>query len=219
MEVYYGERYHNIKGVVSDYYQDDISEKVTFQRKVNCLGSEKAAIHRKVNCLESDIKSSITEIFPDHLSKDDIVFACIGTDRATGDVLGPMVGTKLMENGFNVIGTIEHPLHGNNLQERMEEEAEEGKVIVAIDATLGRSVGKAIIANRGLEPGDGVGRDLGKIGDFSIKGVVNVSWDDIKINYGVLHTTRLFEVMNMADEISKGLVSHFSDKMAKKHTA
>ena len=43
-----------------------------------------------------------------------ITIACIGTDRSTGDSLGPFVGdflgTMKWEN-VNIIGSIEYPLH------------------------------------------------------------------------------------------------------------
>ncbi|WP_276322275.1 DUF1256 domain-containing protein [Cohnella luojiensis] len=43
-------------------------------------------------------------------SKDELTFLCIGTDRSTGDSLGPWVGTMLEEKGFTrVIGTLREP--------------------------------------------------------------------------------------------------------------
>ena len=51
-----------------------------------------------------------------------IAFACIGTDRSTGDALGPLVGQRLLKLGFDrtpVIGTLEEPLHALNLEERL----------------------------------------------------------------------------------------------------
>lgn len=38
------------------------------------------------------------------------VLACIGTDRATGDCLGPLVGTNLKRLGYTVVGTLDEPL-------------------------------------------------------------------------------------------------------------
>ena len=53
---------------------------------------------------------------------DDVVILCIGTDRSTGDSLGPIVGYKLLnriipdsrkltENGITVYGTLDSPVH------------------------------------------------------------------------------------------------------------
>ena len=50
----------------------------------------------------------------------DIVFLCIGSDRSTGDSLGPLLGYKLkyLENysGFHVFGDLKHPVHATNLE-------------------------------------------------------------------------------------------------------
>src|SRR3954447_9090991 len=53
-----------------------------------------------------------------------IVIVCIGTDRSTGDSLGPLVGTLLEEknpNSFYVYGTLEDPIHAVNLAEKLKE--------------------------------------------------------------------------------------------------
>ena len=45
------------------------------------------------------------------------MFLCIGTDRATGDALGPLVGSYLLKNGLeNVYGTVDEPVHAENLR-------------------------------------------------------------------------------------------------------
>lgn len=43
-----------------------------------------------------------------------LLFCCIGTDRSTGDALGPLTGsllTGLPSFPFEVVGTLEKPLH------------------------------------------------------------------------------------------------------------
>ena len=50
--------------------------------------------------------------------KDGIMFLCIGTDRSTGDSLGPLVGHMLRSRrlkGAAVIGTLDKPVHAMNL--------------------------------------------------------------------------------------------------------
>ena len=50
-----------------------------------------------------------------------IILVCIGTDRSTGDALGPLVGTKLEQVGiknFQVFGTLDEPVHALNLEEK-----------------------------------------------------------------------------------------------------
>ena len=48
---------------------------------------------------------------------DTLIALCIGTDKITGDCLGPLVGTKLRERGYThpVCGTLQHPVHAVNL--------------------------------------------------------------------------------------------------------
>ena len=109
----------------------------------------------------------------------ELVWGCVGTDRITGDSLGPFVGTMLTEAGVpNVYGTIDHPVHALNLAETLKriEEAHPDACIVGIDACLGgaKSVGSMKLRDGALEPGTGVGKTLPPVGDYNIIGVVNV---------------------------------------------
>lgn len=48
-----------------------------------------------------------------------VIFLCIGTDRSTGDSLGPLVGHKLRKCRLKkaaVIGTLDKPVHAMNLE-------------------------------------------------------------------------------------------------------
>ena len=48
----------------------------------------------------------------------EIVFLCIGSDRVTGDCLGPYVGYRLSQHqlpGIFVYGTLNQPVHAVNL--------------------------------------------------------------------------------------------------------
>src|SRR5690625_2282795 len=54
----------------------------------------------------------------------DIVAICIGTDRSTGDSLGPLTGTFLSRfrpKNIHVYGTLHHPVHALNLEEHLRE--------------------------------------------------------------------------------------------------
>ena len=55
----------------------------------------------------------------DRKEKVGVMFLCIGTDRSTGDSLGPLVGHKLRARKLRraaVIGTLERPVHAMNLE-------------------------------------------------------------------------------------------------------
>lgn len=137
-----------------------------------------------------------------------IFIVCIGTDRSTGDSLAPLIGTALTEQGYSsVIGTIDDPVHAVNLDERLKT-VPEGMTVLAIDAALGRiqNVGKLSFNKGSLSPGSGVGKDLTKVGDFNIQGVVNVSG---YMEFAVLQNTRLSTVMKMAKEITYAITEAF----------
>ncbi|MBM7855806.1 putative sporulation protein YyaC [Desulfohalotomaculum tongense] len=140
-----------------------------------------------------------------------VVLVCIGTDRSTGDCLGPLVGSKLSEIGqdfFEVYGTLENPVHGGNLEEKLDEinKCYHNPLIIAVDASLGQldNVGCVNIATGALKPGAGVHKKLPAVGDIHITGVVNVGGF---MEYMVLQNTRLNLVMQLANLISDGLLA------------
>lgn len=161
---------------------------------------------------------SVTELFGLHLSrlignKHDpsipIVVLCIGTDRSTGDSLGPLVGSRLRDIAhpmIRVYGTLDQPVHAVNLHETIIEIQRDypQSFIIAIDACLGRteSIGFINLKAGPLQPGTGVNKTLPEVGDLHIVGIVNVGGF---MEYLVLQNTRLSVVMKMADIISSAL--------------
>lgn len=141
-----------------------------------------------------------------------IIFLCIGSDRCTGDSLGPIIGYKLQflkRKNFYIYGTLENPIHSKNITiilERIKYNFE-NPFIIAIDACLGsfQNVGKVIIKNEPLTPGAALNKNLPPVGDMSITGVVNISGN---FEFMVLQNTRLCTVMALADSISNGIY-HF----------
>lgn len=147
----------------------------------------------------------------------EVLFACIGTDRSTGDSLGPLIGRKLSKKGYTVIGTIHNPLHALNLEEGLKTILSDypNHFIVAIDACLGHSerIGKISVKKGPIQPGLGVGKELPPIGDVSIRGVVNVAGF---MEHAVLQSTRLSVVLDIADEITEIIDSTMRDGVSKK---
>jgi putative sporulation protein YyaC len=138
-----------------------------------------------------------------------IVFICIGTDRSTGDSLGPLIGTKLVEKKlthFHVYGTLDEPIHAVNLLEKLNEInlTYNNPFIIGIDASLGRmkNVGIVTIGEGPVKPGAGVNKELVPVGDIHITGIVNVSGF---MEFFVLQNTRLSLVMKMAEVIASGI--------------
>lgn len=140
----------------------------------------------------------------------EVVILCIGTDRSTGDCLGPLVGHKLSKNYFrmntHVFGTLKEPVHAKNLDENMNYifNTIKNPLIIAIDASLGKieNIGKINLFRGPLFPGAGVNKNLSPVGDLSITGIVNMSGF---MEYIVLQNTRLSLVMDMAEIISLSL--------------
>lgn len=138
-----------------------------------------------------------------------IVFICIGTDRSTGDSLGPLVGTLLEEKNsslFHVYGTLEDPIHAVNLETKLEEIKlkHDNAFIIGIDACLGKlkSVGHIQLADGPVKPGAGVKKELPAVGHIHITGIVNISGF---MEFFVLQNTRLNLVLKMAKTIADGI--------------
>lgn len=139
----------------------------------------------------------------------DLVILCIGTDRSTGDSLGPLVGDKLkflLRNKIILLGNLENPIHAKNICKVLKKikTSYSNPYVIAIDASLGsvQNVGNIIIENKPIFPGSAMNKNLPPVGDLSITGIVNVSGT---LEFMVLQNTRLFTVMKIADIISRGL--------------
>ncbi|MFS0780382.1 spore protease YyaC [Bacillus sp. 1P06AnD] len=142
--------------------------------------------------------------------KRELVIVCIGSDRATGDSLGPLVGSFLEKEHsslFSLYGTLELPVHAKNLSVVLDEIGHRYKhpYILAIDACLGRkeNVGGIQIGPGPLKPGEGVKKELPSIGDAFIKGIVNTM---SHMDSMVIQSTRLFLVMKLAEAIHGGIL-------------
>lgn len=136
-----------------------------------------------------------------------IVIVCIGTDRCTGDALGPLTGTYLSKydiQNMSVYGTIHHPVHAKNLAETMDiiYTAYENPFLIAIDASLGKpnSIGYVLTGLGALQPGAALKKDLPNVGDMYIAGIVNMSGF---MEFQILQSTRLSIVLDMAQAIAK----------------
>lgn len=141
--------------------------------------------------------------------KSPIVVVGIGTDRSTGDCLGPLVGTNLMRIPnlpFAVYGTLDDPVHASNLDCKLAaiKARYPDPLIIAVDACLGQAenVGSITLALGSLKPGAGVNKNLPAVGDIHFTGIVNVGG---YMEYFVLQNTRLSIVMQMAQQITKAL--------------
>ena len=142
------------------------------------------------------------------------VILCIGTDRVTGDSLGPLVGTFLAayekDNRLPVYGTLEFPVHALNLENTWKQIKKKHPLnpIVAVDASLGtkKHLGYITLGQGSLKPGAGVQKNLSSVGDFFITGIINTAVPEAQL---ALQNTRLSSVAEMACCIAHGLLYAF----------
>lgn len=141
-----------------------------------------------------------------------VTFLCIGTDRSTGDALGPLVGTALANAGYErVIGTLASPCDANTLPMWITELASippGSEAVIAIDAALGRpeSIGRFQVSSVPMLPGASLGRELPPVGDYGIAGIVNGK--GMK-TYAILQNTSLHRVITMANTIVDAITTTF----------
>lgn len=138
-----------------------------------------------------------------------LVILCIGSDRYTGDALGPLIGSALSESVQNsvIIGTLDQPVHAGNLVDtvQMIHHRYHHPIIVAIDACLGKKneIGYIEAWEGGLQAGIAVGNRLPAVGNISVIGVVNAGG---QIGYLDLQSTPLSIVMKISKLISSAML-------------
>lgn len=143
----------------------------------------------------------------------ELVILCIGSDRSTGDSLGPIIGYKLARLNIpdiHIYGTLDKPVHAVNLKDTIDEiyDTFSKPFVIAIDASLGTPdhIGLVTLSPKPIKPGLGVKKSLPEIGQISITGIVNLSGI---LDNMLLQSTRLCIVMNLADMISLSIFTAF----------
>ena len=166
-----------------------------------CNASEQNAIH----ILKTELSNAIQKKAPE---TQNIVILCIGTDRATGDCLGPLVGESLknMLPQVPIYGNLEHPIHALNLEETIETiyNNYDNPFVIAIDSSLGvpEHIGYITLSHSPLLPGKGLNKKLPAIGNLSITGIVNIAGFP---NSVLLQSTRLHTVVQLANCIAAAI--------------
>ncbi len=154
-------------------------------------------------------KGLISAISDIHYLHKRLIFICIGSDRSTGDSLGPLVGTELKKHvsrEITVLGDLDNTVHAINLNDTLKEINKKTDLVIAIDACLGNytSVGHVAVNIGPLMPGAGVNKKLTPVGNIHINGIVNVKGF---MEYAVLQNTRLSLVIRMSEFITSAIIS------------
>ncbi|MDD5949789.1 MAG: spore protease YyaC [Lachnospiraceae bacterium] len=184
------------------------------------------------SCMEEtqkhDFSNSLFQMMNCHIRPEmPIIILCIGTDKVTGDSLGPFVGHRLKQllanvepdsaSRVRVYGTLKEPVHAINLSATLtalqKELAEEEKtlsdcLLLVVDASLGvpHHLGYVTLANQPLSPGEGVNKKLPRVGQISITGIIGEARSSSYKSQMVLRHARLYDLIQLADFISEGIV-------------
>jgi putative sporulation protein YyaC len=146
-----------------------------------------------------------------------LIFVCIGSDRITGDCLGPLVGHKLartVPHPERIYGTLKEPVHAQNLHHVLARIRKNypRPFLIVVDAALGLTnhIGYITLSNGPLRPGEGVRKRLPALGQISITGIVNASCENASF---LLQNTRLHLVEELSDYIFLGILNGISHLM------
>ncbi|MDO5345847.1 MAG: spore protease YyaC [Lachnospiraceae bacterium] len=139
------------------------------------------------------------------------IVLCIGTDRVTGDSLGPLTGSFLTAYGGHrylpIYGTLDAPVHALNLREVSHQikKKHPRSLILAVDASLGTKnhLGYLTLGQGSLKPGAGVQKNLVSVGDLFLTGIVSADAPEAQL---ALQNARLASVTHMACCIAQGIL-------------
>lgn len=143
------------------------------------------------------------------VTADRINVIAIGSDRTTGDCLGPLVGEFLSGVGsFVVYGTLDEPIHAANMADVVR--GIDG-FTVAIDAALGSPVGGISVRRGPLAPGAAFGRELPRVGNVAISALVCEAGP---LGFERLRSVRLGFVRDVAHAIAVSLAGAIGAPLA-----
>ena len=177
----------------------------------------------KLNEKQLEIANQIITKYKES-NKKNIIIVCIGTPKSIGDSLGPLVGTRLQENEIKITvkGDLEDPIHALNVQAKMQEIKEQynDPFIIGVDSCVAydREIGYYDIKDTGISPGKGVGKDLCKVGDCGLYGIVHKcdekeDYDDILF---CVADSRKFKSVYLLSTILTNILMHVDKVLAKK---
>lgn len=174
---------------------------------VHSKKTNRTTIHYTNPLAIREISNSMIHYLPEDTS--DIIILCIGTDRSTGDSLGPLTGsylTKMNISHLHTFGSLHEPIHAVNLEKTIDtiNQTFTKPFIIAVDASLGNSklIGHLVCAKGSLKPGAALKKELPPVGNIYVTGIVNLCGF---MEFSVLQSTRLSIVSDMATIIAQSL--------------
>ena len=133
------------------------------------------------------------------------VILCIGSDRVTGDCIGPLVGHLLASRnlGCEIVGTLDSPVTALNIADSVlkVKRLYAGRKVIAVDSCVGEAdeLGSIRVRKGSLRPGLACGKSLPKVGDVSVTATVASG------NADNLYSVRLGFVYSLASEIADSI--------------
>ncbi len=136
--------------------------------------------------------------------KEAVVLA-IGSDRVTGDCLGPLVGYLLSRSGIRVYGSLRSPVTALAVEETYADikKRHPDAVVIAVDSAVGEDgeIGEVRAIGRGLRPAAAMGKNMRRVGDASVIGVVSSK----RMGAKGLNRVRLGDVYKMAHVAARAI--------------
>lgn len=191
--------------------------KKLLEKIINCEGTVKT-IHYKSIDASNELGNHLFILLLELLSAKkfkSIKVVCIGTDRASGDCLGPLVGTFLSQNlnlkYINILGTIDNPVHAQNIEDIVSN-IKNDELVIAVDASLtpiALDLGNINLAIGPLMPGAGIEKKLAKVGHVYMTGTVGYSTGYSSFDYLGLTAAHLGMIYETASVIFNSIKNAF----------
>ncbi len=141
------------------------------------------------------------------------IILCIGTDKISGDSLGPIVGSillnKLKDKNAFIFGSLDNTLTAKEIKyiNYFLKATFKDRTVITVDAAVGEAsdVGLIRISSSPLSPGSGFNKNLGEVGNISIQGIVA---EKGFLSYSSLKDVRMSTVYKMAESISSSITDY-----------
>lgn len=165
---------------------------------------------RKSYAAETENTKEIAAVLKQLLGGREPIVMCVGTEFVTGDSLGPCVGSYIMEKmtfPVFVYGSQGSNVNALNLQlaANMIKTLHPDNPLIVVDAAVGgcEEVGTIYLYEGGVMPGAATNKNLPKVGDISLLGVVSQKGLD---DYFMLRRTKQELVTKMAQVIADAVL-------------
>lgn len=150
-----------------------------------------------------------------NLNYTNLILVCIGTDKMTGDLFGPLVGNKIKDLNNEkylkmiVYGDLENQVifsNANQVINKIKYKYEK-PCIIAIDSALSKkeNIGKIIVKKGGVSYGHALKKKSNEIGDVTVKAIVGINYNHVYKNFKSLENVPLNLIVKLANIVANGI--------------